>query len=58
MDCEPELSDTITFPVVTNTSTADSLLLVMTLKDVPTTFTLALPASIINGFNLSGDISK
>ena len=27
-------------------------------KDVPKTFTLALPASIINGFDLSGDISK
>ena len=58
MDSEPELSDTRTFPVFTNTSTADSLLLVITLNDVPTTLTLALPASIINGFETSGDISK
>jgi hypothetical protein len=58
MDCDPELSDTRTFPVFTKTSTSDSLLFVITLNVVPTTFTLALPASIINGFETSGDISK
>ncbi len=58
MDCDPELSESITFPVFTKTSTADSLLLVITLNDVPTTLTLAFPASIINGLEASGAISK
>ena len=58
MVCDPELSESITFPVFTKTSTADSVLFVITLNDVPTTFTFAFPASMMNGFEASGEISK